>query len=68
MLGLPDLIYLTQALNRPPGDSLPPKVAPVAAKSERDEAAATAPRAPAGWTSAHRRAAAGHRAWRPSGW
>ncbi len=66
MLGLPDLIYLSQALNRPPGDSLPRKVATAAAKGERDEAPVRAPRT--GWTPGRKRAAAGHRVWRPSGW
>ena len=69
MLGIPDLFYLSGALNRLPGDSLPGRVAPAAAKSERDEAPGAAPRTPASRSSAGRkRAAVGHRAWRPSGW
>lgn len=69
MLGLPDLLYLSRVLNRLPGDSAPGKVARVAAKSERDEPPGAAPRTPAGRSSADRkRAAVGHRTWRPSGW
>jgi len=68
MLGIPDLLYLSQAFNRPPGDSLPGTAAPVAAKSEHDVAPARAPRTAPGWTFGRKRVAVDHRAWRPSGW